>query len=90
MPGLAAEQHERSRHDAAAEHAIELADARRHPLGDDGVDVLDTACDVAAAERRRGPAPIAPAGATFSSTNEFHAPQSGQRPSHFCDCAPQD
>ncbi len=36
---LAADQHERSRHDAAAEHAIELADAGRQPLGDDGVDV---------------------------------------------------
>ena len=32
---LAADQHERSRHDAAAEHAIELADPGRQPLGDD-------------------------------------------------------
>jgi hypothetical protein len=23
-----------------------------------------------------------------SSTSEFHAPHSGQRPSHFCDCDP--
>ncbi len=30
-PGLAAEQHERSRHDAAAEHAVELVDAGRQP-----------------------------------------------------------
>ena len=36
---LAADQHERARHDAAAQHAIELADAGRQPLGDDGVDV---------------------------------------------------
>jgi hypothetical protein len=29
--GLAAEQHQRSGHDAAAEHAIELVDAARQP-----------------------------------------------------------
>ena len=29
--GLAAEQHERTGHDAAAEHAIELVDPRRQP-----------------------------------------------------------
>jgi hypothetical protein len=28
--------------------------------------------------------------ATFSSTNVFHSPHSGQRPSHFGDCAPHD
>ena len=33
------------------------------------------------------PAP-AVAGTARSSTSEFHAPHSGQRPSHFCDCAP--
>ena len=33
------------------------------------------------------PAP-AVAGTARSSTSEFHASQSGQRPSHFCDCAP--
>src|ERR1700727_709113 len=31
-PRRAAEQHERSRHEPAAEHAVELTDARRHPL----------------------------------------------------------
>ena len=31
-----------------------------------------------------------PAGARRSSTKEFHSPQSGQRPSHFGDAAPQD
>ena len=31
--GLAAEQHQRSRDDAAAEHAVEFADAGRQPLG---------------------------------------------------------
>ena len=37
------------------------------------------------------PHPTAPPGrppAGRSSTSEFHAPQSAQRPSHFCDCAP--
>src|SRR5690606_32438629 len=38
-PRLAAEQHQRSRHDAPAEHAIELADPRRQPVGLDDVDV---------------------------------------------------
>ena len=36
---LAADQDERSRHDTAAEHAIEFADAGGNPLGDDRVDV---------------------------------------------------
>ena len=30
------------------------------------------------------------AGSRRSSTNEFHSPQSGQRPSHFGETAPQD
>ena len=38
-PRLPADEHERAGDDAAAEHAIELADAGRQPLGDDGVDV---------------------------------------------------
>jgi hypothetical protein len=33
------------------------------------------------------PAP-GPVGTGRSSTSEFHAPHSAQRPSHFCDCAP--
>src|SRR5262249_35584122 len=36
---LTTEQHERTRHQSAAEHAIELAHARRHTLGHDRVDV---------------------------------------------------
>jgi hypothetical protein len=35
---LAAQQHQRTRHDATAKHAIELADARGQPRG---VSVLD-------------------------------------------------
>src|SRR5262245_5468930 len=33
-------------------------------------------------------APFDATGIAVSSTNEFHAPQSGQRPSHFGDCEP--
>ena len=51
--GLAAEQHERSWHDAAAEHTIELADPGRHPLGHDGVDLVVQPRSAAAQRRRR-------------------------------------
>jgi hypothetical protein len=37
--GLAADQHHRAGHDAAAQHAVELADARRHACGLGDVDV---------------------------------------------------
>ena len=36
---LAADEHQRSRHDAAAEHAIELADSCRQPLRHNRIDV---------------------------------------------------
>ena len=36
---LAADQDQRAGHDAAAQHAVELADPGRQPLGDDCVDI---------------------------------------------------
>src|SRR5512146_1814966 len=39
---------------------------------------------------RDGPGGAAAAAARVSSTYVFHSPQSGQRPSHFEDAAPQD
>ena len=39
--GLAADEDERPRHDAAAEHAVELVDAGRDALGDCDVDLVD-------------------------------------------------
>ena len=84
---LAAEQHERARHDAAAEHAIEFTDARadaarRRPCRRRAYSRAPPPPSAGAAPR------LSDAGAAFSSTNEFHAPQSGQRPSHLGDCAP--
>jgi hypothetical protein len=46
--GLAAEQHQRPGHDAAAEHAVELVDAGREPLG---VRRLDLAVELGRAGR---------------------------------------
>ncbi len=45
---------------------------------------IDTACGDAA------PGAARTAAARTSSTNEFHSPQSGQRPSHFGDAEPHD
>ena len=83
---LAAEQHQRPGHDAAAEHAIELVDAGREPHALRGFDFcvqLGRRCcrklRVSAACR-----PLRPTGsATRSSTSEFQAPHSLQRPIHF-------
>ena len=90
---LAADQHEGAGHDAAAEHAVELADAGRDPLRDDGVDVgvelRPGGGGQAVARRTAAPLLRLPSAATGrSSTSEFQAPQSAQRPSHLGDCAP--
>ena len=89
---LAAEQHQRAGHDAAAEHAIELVDAGRQARV-----LFESRCRHRAAPRRscrpsrsgaaRGAA-ARRARPARSSTSEFQAPQSAQRPSHFGDCAP--
>ena len=89
--GLAAEEDQRSRHDAAAEDAIELVDAGREPRMLLDVDVRIEACRARAAGKRVAMAPPAAAagsGCGRSSTNEFHAPQSPHRPSHLGDCEP--
>ena len=89
--GLAAEQHERAGHDAAAEHAIELADAGRQPHG---VRSLDLRVQLRASRRAelgvavRRPLRAAAARPARSSTSEFQAPHSVQRPIHLGACAP--
>ena len=50
------------------------------PLGDDGIDVLRTDAHCRRPSAARALRARSAAGAVFSSTNEFHAPQSGQRP----------
>ena len=52
--GLAAEQDRRARHDATAEHAVELADAARAPRRVRRVDRRDRPCGAARARRDRG------------------------------------
>ena len=92
---LAADEHQRARNDAAAEHAIELVDAGGRVAGETTVSMSSyNRGPAAAASAYRAPALAAaapapaPTGTGRSSTSEFHAPHSGQRPSHFCDCAP--
>jgi hypothetical protein len=59
---------------------------RAHPLRDREVDV---GMSIAAPPPSAGAAPRFSTGCdTASSTNEFQAPQSGQRPSHFWDWEP--
>ena len=40
--GIAADQHDAARHEAAAEHAVELAETRRQPLDGADVDAIET------------------------------------------------
>ena len=91
-PRFAAEQHQRAGDDAAAEHAVELLDAGGEPrrVGHLDVGVKPRARPAAERVARRAAAPAtAGAGsATRSSTSEFHAPQSAQRPIHFGAWAP--
>ena len=73
--GLAADEHERGRHEAAAEHAVELGDAGRDPRRPPR------------RRRRRGEAAAvpgqaaAPRAGAASSTSVPNAPQPGHRPS---------
>ena len=83
---LAAEQHERAGDDAAPEDAIELGDARRNAWRVGGLNVAVELCRRAAGHQAvamacRQPARFPEPGC--SSTSEFQAPQSGQRPSHL-------
>ena len=89
---LAAEQHQRSGNDAAAQHAIEFADAGGDAIGLRRFDVrvlLRARCGNSRhrVAMRRRPAQRRLRTAR-SSTNEFHAPQSSHLPCHFGRCAP--
>lgn len=85
---LAAKENQGAGYDPAAQHAVKFVDARggafRLLAGDFGVEP--------GARARLGRVAVRDGGAgssdTRSSTSEFHAPHSTQRPSHFCDCAP--
>jgi hypothetical protein len=80
--GLAAKQYERAGDDAAAEHAIEFVDtggqARVLFDFDVGVELRRAAAPASAYGCPATGAP--PLSCGRSSTNEFHAPQSAQRP----------
>ena len=73
---LAADEHQRPRDDAAAEHAVELADAGRQPLGDERVDVRvqlrprgrPPGCTASRCRPSRRPVPALPAPRRASST----------------------
>ena len=87
---LAADQHQRPGDDAASKYAIEFSDAGRQALCDEGIDVGIELCRRGGGQACTDGQRTAPAvsGAGRSSTSEFQAWQSGQRPSHFADCAP--
>ena len=87
---LAAEQHQRSGHDAAAEHAIELVDAGRQPrvLLDLDVRVQPRAPRRRARTVRGGRAPPAPTSCGALLDERVPRAAIPQRPSHFGDCEP--
>ena len=88
---LAADEHQRAGHDAAAEHAIELADAGRQPLGHDRIDVgVELRPRRAARARNASRSPPAPTRRRDRALLDHRVPRaaSGQRPSHFADWAP--
>ena len=87
MPGRAADQHERARHEAAAEHAVELADAGAHARHRRGLDLGERDRPHRLARAPWPPARARPA--RCSSTNVFHSPQPGQRPCHLALSCPQ-
>ena len=85
--GFPAEQNQRSGDDAAAEHAIEFADARRDAIGFRGfnVRVLLRARRLRARASRNDASSVRRARPSKgrSSTNELHAPQSSHLPCHL-------
>ena len=66
--------------DATAEHAVELGDARRLGLGEEGVDVVE---QLELGDRPRPKRPVRRPGPTTSSTRVFHAPHPVHCPDHF-------
>ena len=79
---VAADQDQRAGDEPAAEHAIELVDARGQPVVARRLDVGQRlrAADLAGARDRRR---ACPAGRDASSTIDAHALQLGQRPCHL-------
>ena len=82
-PRFAAEQHERPGNDAAAEHAIEFADAGRQPQRVRCFDFCVQLRDPPAPDCAYRWPPDGAGSAGRSSTSEFQAPQSAQRPIHL-------
>jgi hypothetical protein len=80
--GIAADQYERTRHDAAAEHAIEFSDAEEMRTSSCGsISVKGTAETSRSLKLLR--LPVRRVGCDFSSTSEFHSPHSAHLPSHL-------
>ena len=88
MPGRAADQDERARHQSAAEHAVELADAGAHARDRAAASTSASVTGRTALPERRRP-PARGAAARCSSTSVFHSPQPGQRPCHLGLSCPQ-
>ncbi len=77
-PRLATEQRDRAGHQPAAEHTVQLADARRRRTTDEHVDV-----GTAGSASRHGVAAVAAGQVRHSSASVFHAEHAGHRPLHF-------
>ena len=88
IPG-AAEQHHRARHQAAAEHAVELVDAGAQPADRGRRDVAQRTGLAAVPRPCRSPRACGFAGwARGASTRVFQLPQPAQRPDHASDSWP--
>ena len=80
----AAEQHQRAGHEAAAEHAVELADAGAHARARPAPRPRRAARAAARGPPGGASRPgLRAAGARASSASVFHSPQPGQRPCHL-------
>jgi hypothetical protein len=83
-PRLAAEQDERARHHAPAQHAVELVDAcgqaRFGGVAELGERLRLHGRALGGRARSRADAPAPRVGATTSSCSVFHAPHSGHCP----------
>ena len=92
-PRLTTQQHQGTRHEAAAEDAVHLADAHRQPADRRGGDVAEGHGRLGPRQRapRHHPRPARAdgPGRRIVSTRESHAPQWWQRPSHRAELAPQ-
>jgi hypothetical protein len=92
--GIAADQHHRARHQAAAEHPVQLDAARRGGSGCSGQRRGPAPAAAATPPPAPGPAAAWPGGGraragSATSSMLFQAPQSGHWPDHFGCWAPQ-